>query len=131
MQGMLYPGPKSTRRETVTIWHKLVLGSTGAITTQSQKNGVSAARTNTGLYKFTFNTQYAELLEVTVTPVAASYAQTGGKEPLVTDDSLNDSAEKWVVVQLVRSDTNAAAEAPNSAVLLFKFVVAQVALDQG
>jgi len=133
MKGLLFPGAKSTRRETLTISHVLNLGITGAITTQSKLDGVSAARTAAGTYLFTFDSRYSAVLAVfaTIKGANATYIGTAGFFPFIaTGGDLINSATKTISVKML-DFAGAVAEVENGAVVLFEFDLVEVPVTVG
>lgn len=128
MQGEFFPGAKSLRRETVKLYGRLNLGSTGAITTQTKQrfSGFKAARTGAGVYTLTLSSKYSELLGLGVTVIGANatYTAAAGREVFVTSDLTTTTAV--ITIKFLRTDTGAVAEIEDNAKVLVTLELSQV-----
>jgi Flp pilus assembly CpaE family ATPase len=133
MQGLLYPGSKRLRRETVTLNGRVNLGATGAVSTQTKQklSGFVVARTGVGTYTITLSARYSELLglDVNIIGANATYAATAGREMFITSDLTTTT--KVITIKFLRTDTGAVAEVEDNAKLLFEINLAQTPTVEG
>lgn len=66
---------RANERGVVQVYHSVVAGSTGAITSESSGTGVDFAAGSSGIYVVTMDHPYCSLLGVQMTPVGASSGQ--------------------------------------------------------
>lgn len=127
MKGLLYPGPKSQRRELVMLCGRLNLGSTGAITTQTKKrlSGFVAARTGAGVYTLTLTNPYCELvnLKINIIGANATYTAAAGREFFITSDLTTTTGV--ITIKFLRTDTGAVAEIEDNAKVMVTLLLAQ------
>lgn len=131
MQGEFFPGPKSLRRETVTLYGRVNLGATGAISTQTKKrySGFTVARTGAGIYTITLSSKYSELMRLAIVVIGANatYTSTAGREFFITSDLTTTTGV--ITVKFLRTDTGAVAEIEDSAKLMVSIDLAQTQAD--
>lgn len=115
----------STRKGIVLLFGKVVLGASGAISSQTGAKlagfTVEKTATKTGRYTLTLDKNYNELLYGHVTVVGAddaAYTTAAGIDCIIRDvDTGGGAGDGTFELQLTRSDTSADAEAINSAEL--------------
>ena len=120
------------RRGAITFCHKMVIGATGAITSQDTDSGLVASRTSAGLYVISVPANpgvgtgpslgFKKLLDVNIVFVGAAGATTAGLPWTLTNDGT--ATGTWSVT-FVRPDTNAAADVPNPTTLIVNIEVAE------
>lgn len=130
-----YPPKGVSRPGVITLYHRVTLGSSGAIASQdsAKLSGIVAAKTatKTGRYTLTINGGQTarKLLYGNVAVIGtddAAYTTANGRIAFLRDDDL--ATDGTIEVQLTRTDTGADAEAITGAVLLIKleFTVSSV-----
>lgn len=107
---------KAGRREGVIVTHRVVLGATGAISSQdSQRSSLCQAvktAAKTGRYTFTFDPRVARVHFVGATVIGATdaaYTNTAGGSG-ATFSRNNAPTTRTVDIQFTRNDTSADAE---------------------
>lgn len=121
----------SVQRGVVPLFSRVVLGSSGAVSSQdgAKLAGFTVTKTasKTGRYTITLDKNYARLLWADVRIIAAddtAYTTAKGADVLIRDDDVGRGAgDGTFELQFCRSDTEADAEVEDSRDLLFMVVV--------
>lgn len=133
MQGLLFPGSKTLRRETVVLYGRVNLGATGAVSSQTKKksSGFTVARTGAGVYTLTLATKYSELLGLNISLIGANatYTAAAGREFFITSDLTSTTGV--ITFKFLRTDTGAVAEVEDNAKLAIEVKLAQTTADVG
>jgi hypothetical protein len=132
MKGLLFPGAKKLRRETVTLHGRVNLGATGVVSTQTKQklSGFTVARTGAGTYTLTLSDRYSELLgfDIMVIGANATYTTTAGRDVFITSDLTTTT--KVITFKLLQV-SGAVAEAEDNAKLLIQVELAQTPTTEG
>lgn len=111
------------RKGEITFSHAMVIGATGAISSQDADSGVSASRVSAGLYTLTFPTAYRKLVGTSVTILGTGAAGTGAIWEFASNNLTAGTRAGTLQVQFRRTDTMAAADVPNPTTLTIEVSV--------
>lgn len=130
-QQQLYEGPKTPRREGVTLRGKVVLdGSSVPLTTTAQDKRRNTrwvcTRTGVGTYRWTLDDKYAGFNGIDI-QVQGSVVAASGCEYFIAAETV--ATTRLVDVTFRRTDTGAAADPPASSTLHVRIYLDDVTLD--
>lgn len=111
------------RKGRIDFSHTMVIGATGAISSQDADSGVSASRVSAGLYTLTFPAAYKKLIALSVLILGTGAAGTGAVWELATNNLTAGTKAGTIQVQFRRTDTMAAADVPNPTTLTVELSV--------
>lgn len=126
----LVPARGYVRRGVVHLYSRVVLGTSGAIASQTdvRQSGMTLVKTatKTGRYTVTLQEPAQALLWADAKVIGAddtAYTTAKGLDVLIRDDDV--TSDKTFKIQFARTDTAADAEVENSRVLLVHVTVSQ------
>lgn len=105
------------RRGVIFFSHTMVIGATGAISSQDTDTGITAARVSPGLYTLTFPCPYKKLVYFNVSLGTTGAAGTAATWEYLNNNLTAGTKAGTIQIQGRRTDTMVAADVANPTTL--------------